>query len=135
MSHASLDDYREAVRADICSHCSCFVQEQMLPEGRCVLESSGACPIFFQLAEIVESISAVRNESIEPYVEELRSRVCAHCENQDENLVCRLRDNDDPSHSWCILDTYFTILVEAIERVDRKRLISRAGERNRRPRV
>ncbi len=133
MSQASLEDYREAIRADICNHCSCFVQDPMLPSGRCKLEPSGACPIFFQLPEILDSVSAVHDESIEPYVTKLRARVCANCENQNENQVCRLRDSDDPSLSWCILDTYFTILVEAVERVDRKRMISRAGARNRKP--
>lgn len=118
MNAISIDEYRRALHEEVCGVCSCFIPSEPGADGVCARESAGGCPVFFKLPEIVESVSAVKDDSIGPYVEELRGRVCAHCENQDEHQVCRLRDADDPSRpSWCILDTYFSLIVGSIERV------------------
>ena len=73
--------------------------------------------MFAHLGEVVDVVSNVESKSIGPYVEALRHEVCAHCENQDAQGICRLRDNTDPVPDWCVLDSYFNLVVGAVERV------------------
>ena len=62
-------------------------------------------------------MSSVQTDSIEPYMDALRRDVCAHCEKQDENLFCSVRDSDGPTPTWCLLDAYVNLIVGAAEQV------------------
>ncbi len=116
MAPIPIDEYKEEMREAICRVCVCFATDQGNP-GRCVHESSGRCLLFAHLGKVVDLVSTVRSDSIEPYEDLLRQQVCANCENQDEQGVCRLRDNRDPVPDWCVLDAYFNLIVGATERV------------------
>ncbi len=65
----------------------------------------------------MEVVCRINSQSIEPYAEELRQKVCAECENQDDQQVCKIRDGDELVPDWCILDAYFGLVVGSIERV------------------
>ena len=73
--------------------------------------------LFAHLEEVIDLVSTAKSNSIEPYIELLRERVCAKCENQDEQGVCKLRDSDDPVPTWCVLDAYYNLIVGTAERV------------------
>ena len=114
MSTISVEDYREAMRENICSVCVSFAADRE-NRARCVHETSGQCSLFSHLDEVVEAVSTVHSGSIEPYVSALRHEVCANCAHQNKQGVCDLRDSRGPVPIWCPLDTYFNLIVGTIE--------------------
>ncbi len=116
MTPIQIDEYKEEMREAICRVCVSFINDDGKP-GRCVHENSGNCALFAHLGEVVDVVSGVQSGSIGPYADVLRQKVCAKCETQDEQGFCRLRDNHDPVPDWCVLDSYFNLVVGAVERV------------------
>jgi hypothetical protein len=116
MSAIGIDEYKDAMREDICRLCVSFASDNKNP-ARCVHEHSGQCSLFANLSEVVELVSKVQSGSIVPYLEALRRKVCAKCAHQDAQGVCNLRDNRGPMPTWCTLDAYFNVVVGAIEGV------------------
>ena len=116
MTPIQIDAYKEEMREAICRVCVSFTNDEGNP-GRCIHENSGKCGLFAHLVEVVDVVSGVQSESIAPYADLLRQKVCAKCENQDAQGFCRLRDNHDPVPDWCVLDSYFNLVVGAVERV------------------
>ena len=116
MNAISIDEYKDAMREELCSLCVSFASDNKNPT-RCVHEHSGQCSLFANLGEVVELVSKVRSGSIVPYLEALRGKVCAKCAHQDAQGICNLRDNHGPTPTWCTLDAYFNIVVGAIEGV------------------
>jgi hypothetical protein len=114
MSEIGIDEYKNAMREEICSLCVSFVPDEQNPT-RCVHEESRRCTLFANLGEVVEAVSKVDSGSIIPYLEALRANVCSKCAHQDARGVCDLRDNRGPVSNWCSLDAYFNIVVGAIE--------------------
>ena len=119
MTAIAIQEYQDAMRQAVCSLCAIFRPDSRDP-GRCIHESSGQCSLFAHLPGVVESVSRVKNGSIEPYVAELQRVVCAHCDHQDNRGICDLRDNRGPVPVWCILDAYFNLIVGAIEEVQER---------------
>jgi Fe-S-cluster-containing dehydrogenase component len=115
MSASGIDEYKDAMREEICRLCVSFAADGKNPT--CVHEHSGQCSLFANLGEVVEVVSKVHSGSIVPYLEELRGRICTKCAHQDARGVCNLRDNRGPVPTWCSLDAYFNIVVGAIEGV------------------
>jgi hypothetical protein len=120
MSSVALDEYKEAMRNEICSVCVSFSGDRQNPT-RCIHESSGECSLFAHLGEVVDVVSNVGSGSIVPYLERLRLKVCANCAHQDDRGVCDLRDSRGPVPTWCALDAYFNLVVGAIESVHERR--------------
>ena len=116
MTSISIEEYKQEMREAICPVCVCFTTDEA-NAGRCFHEHSGKCGLFAHLGEVVDVVSNVESHSIGPYVDVLRHEVCAKCENQDDQGICRLRDNSDPVPDWCVLDSYFNLVVGAVERV------------------
>jgi hypothetical protein len=114
MSEIGIDEYKNAMREEVCSICVSFVADDKNPT-RCIHEHSGQCSLFANLGGVVEAVSKVDSGSIVPYLEALRGTVCAKCSHQDARGVCDLRDNRGPVPIWCSLDAYFNIVVGAIE--------------------
>jgi hypothetical protein len=114
MSEIRIDEYKDAMRNEICSLCVSFAPDHKSPT-RCVHEESGQCTLFANLGGVVDVVSKVDSGSIFPYLEALRANVCAKCAHQDARGVCDLRDNRGPVSTWCPLDAYFNIVVGAIE--------------------
>lgn len=116
MTPIAIEEYRDAMRSAICNLCVSFAADTQNPP-RCVHENSGQCNLFAKLGEVVDVVSHVDSGSIAPYMEELRRNVCARCEHQDERGICDVRDGRGPVPTWCVLDTYFNLIVGAIEEV------------------
>ena len=120
MTPIALDEYKDAMRDAVCKSCVCYTADRYNPT-RCVHETSGDCTLFAHLEEVVEALSGVRSGSIEPYVEALRRRVCSNCSHQDARGVCELRDSRSVAPTWCVLDTYFNLVVGALEDLQKAR--------------
>jgi hypothetical protein len=116
MSPIAIDEYKKAMREEICGVCISFTPGKEEPT-RCLHECSGECSLFAHLPEIVDSVSRVDGRSMEPYVAALRKDVCAHCQHQDDKGVCDLRDSHSPAPTWCVLDAYFNLITGVIEDV------------------
>ena len=116
MAAIPIEEYQEAMRENICRVCVSFAPDRANPT-RCVLETSGQCTLFSHLDDVVEVVATVDSGSIEPYMTALRHQVCANCEHQNKRGVCELRDSRSPSPTWCVLDTYFNLIVGTIEEV------------------
>lgn len=102
-----LDKYWQAVQQRVCAHC---VDSDGL--GNCRLSSEDACGLKLHFPRIVETVLAVKSNTIEPYIEALRQNVCADCRHQSPDGTCAFRSNRD-----CGLDRYFPLVIEAIEGV------------------
>jgi hypothetical protein len=111
-----LNEYKDAMREEVCSICVSFAKDGKNPT-RCVHERSGQCSLFANLDDVVDAVSNVDSGSIVPYLEALRRKVCARCEHQNELGICDIRDNRGPVPTWCPLDAYFNVVVGAIESV------------------
>jgi hypothetical protein len=119
MAPIALKEYKDAMRDAVCSVCAVFTRDPQTPD-RCIHENSGQCSLFAHLPGVIDSVSSVKSGSIDPYVEELRRMVCAHCDHQNSRGVCELRDNRGPIPVWCVLDAYFNLIVGAIEEVQER---------------
>ncbi|MCG8409072.1 MAG: hypothetical protein MI923_28025 [Phycisphaerales bacterium] len=93
------------LRERICPSCVRFTGA-----GTCSLPKNRPCSLFENLAEVVDVVRHTHSRRIDPYVDALRSRVCAACHFEDEHGSCPCRNNVD-----CGLDTYFPLIVEVIE--------------------
>ncbi|MBI4558403.1 MAG: hypothetical protein HY706_12550 [Candidatus Hydrogenedentes bacterium] len=116
MQAIAIEEYRDAMRDDVCNVCVIFTPHPANPR-RCFHETTGKCGLFLHIDRVVEAVSNIHSDSIAPYLEELRRKVCGFCENQNADLVCRVRDSNEPVPSWCVLDAYLNLVVGAIERV------------------
>jgi hypothetical protein len=76
----------------------------------CSLPPDRQCAIFKNLGAIVDIVRTTQSESIGPYVDEVRLRVCAICRYEDEHGACPMREGID-----CALDCYLPIVIEAVE--------------------
>lgn len=102
-----LADYRAELRAEVCSRCI----ERHSGAQPCG-EVGGGCGLELHLAELVEMCRTTDSALIDPYIESLHENICAHCERHDKP-VCP-----------CPLDYLLQLAVEAIERVERRRVQS-----------
>ena len=116
MTPIAIDRYKEAMREAICPMCVRFA-EDIENATLCFHENSGECGLFKNLGKVTEVVSSVQSDSIEPYMEALRRDVCEQCTHQDANLVCSVRDSDEPTPTWCVLDAYINLIVGVTEQV------------------
>jgi len=114
MTPIQIDVYKEAMREAICKACVCYTADVHNP-AQCVHEDSGECTLFTHLGEVVDALSGIHSGSIDLYVEALRRHVCAKCSHQDGRGVCDLRDSHPVTPTWCVLNTYFNLVVGAVE--------------------
>lgn len=113
---AELTEFEEAIREDVCRKCVCF-EPSHEQAGVCIHETSGACPIFEHLPKVVEIVQSVKSPALSPYIDALREKVCCQCRHQDDAGFCRMRDGKEPVPSWCMLDSYISLVVASVERV------------------
>lgn len=113
----TLDDYWDAVRANVCTKCI-----DGDGHGNCRLTGEYACGLSVHFPRIVETVLSVEGDSMEPYIEALRKNVCAHCVHQSPDGACLFRANVD-----CGLDRYFPLIVEAIEGLHQQSYLRQRG--------
>ncbi len=78
--------------------------------GNCRLGGDDFCAMKANLPVVLDLVRSVQSDSIVPYEEQLRKRICAVCEMQLLENGCLLRKEVN-----CALDRYFPLIVEVIE--------------------
>ncbi|MGD8375452.1 MAG: hypothetical protein PVF68_04865 [Acidobacteriota bacterium] len=104
-----LETYEEAVLKRICGVCI-----DRRDDGSCGLDPDLECAVKEHLPEIVKMVRGVTSDRIDDYVTRLREKVCTICDRTEEDGSCGPRDRVD-----CALDRYLSVVVEAIEEVER----------------
>ena len=99
------EEYAEAIRQKVCAKC---IDRGMY--GQCGLTTDQQCAVELHLPEIVRSVLSVKSDSLDRYLESLRTNVCGVCTHQTRDGSCMLRKQLD-----CGLDRYFPLIIEAIE--------------------
>ena len=108
------EEYWAALQQKICAKC---VDGD--GGGGCRIAPGHECAVKTHFPQIIESVNSVFSQSVEPYVEQLRKKVCAVCTSQSSEGACRLRDETE-----CALDRYFPLIVQVIEETQlKKRLL------------
>ncbi len=102
--------YLQAIRRKVCAVCS-----ELTPHGACGLPYGVVCPIEMYLTKIVDTVHSVSGGDIADYVDALHKKVCTLCPDQRQDGGCPFREN-----STCELHRYFSLIVEAIEQVDKE---------------
>jgi len=102
-----LSKYRAAITLSVCSIC-----RKPDEDGVCDQTSREQCAIELYLDRIVEAVSRVHSGKYEDYVSALRETVCTHC-GEGSGEYCDHRGTD-----VCMLDRYFPLIIEAVERVN-----------------
>ena len=100
-TQTELDEYMEAVRSQVCSHCI-----EKPPGGPPCDPLGKRCGIELHLAQIVEVTHAARSQTMDPYIERLHDDVCASCANRPTEQCP------------CPLEYLLQLAVQAIEEVD-----------------
>jgi biotin carboxylase len=105
------EEYWEALQRKICVKC---VDGD--GSGSCLIAPGSDCAMKTHFPQIIETVNSVFSPSVEPYVEQLRKKVCAVCTGQSSEGSCRLRSETD-----CALDRYFPLIVQVIEETQLKK--------------
>jgi hypothetical protein len=104
VTQVELGAYLDEIREQVCSRC---VER---PPGGPPCEPQGKlCGVELHLPELIESIHDVHSASIAPYLEHNRADICEQCALYHSS-ICP-----------CPMDYLSTLIVEAVERVDRRR--------------
>jgi hypothetical protein len=99
------DEYLQELRIEVCSHC--IVRR---PGNPPCAPHGIECGIERHVPELVELCRTTDSVLIDPYIEKLHDTICEECEFKDKP-VCP-----------CPLNYLLLMAVEAIERVERRRL-------------
>lgn len=99
------DEYWQALQKRICVKCL-----DADARGNCYISKDGFCALKSYFPKIVDVVNSVYSDSIVPYEELLRTRVCHECKHERKDGTCKLREEVE-----CALDRYFPLIVEVIE--------------------
>ena len=105
------EEYWVALREKICAKCI-----DGDGSGACLIAPGRECALKTHFSSIVESINSAFSSSVEPYVEQLRKKVCSVCTGQSPGGSCALRDETE-----CALDRYFPLIVQVVEETQLKK--------------
>jgi hypothetical protein len=103
LSEAELAEYRDEIRAQVCSRCV-----ERPPDGPPCAPVGKQCGIEMHLPELIESIHQVQSNWIEQYVDRNRQKICTKCTLHHSHLCP------------CPMDYLAVLLVQAVETVDRR---------------
>ena len=103
----SMDQYWDSIRQKVCRKCI-----DGDGKGGCRLPIDESCGLERFFPEIVKTVSNVRSDSLQDYVDALRANICTNCEHQFSDGVCKKRDTLE-----CALDRYLPVVIEVIESV------------------
>ena len=107
----SSEEYWAALQQKICAKCM-----DGDGTGACRIAPGSDCAMKTHFPRIIETVNSVFSPSVEPYVEQLRKKVCAVCTARSPEGACRLRDETE-----CALDRYFPLIVQVIEETQLKK--------------
>ncbi len=108
------DEYWTALEKRICAKCV-----DGGGDGSCRIAPGRDCAVRAHFPQIIEVVNSVFSSSVEPYVEQLRKKVCAVCTEQSTGGACALRNETE-----CALDRYFPLIVQVIEETQLKKRLS-----------
>lgn len=100
----NLDRIEMRLRDRICPNCVRYTRMHT-----CSLPANRRCAIFSNLPEIAAIVEGTHDRSIGPYLDEVRTRICRTC-LEDDHGCCPMRTAVD-----CALDCYLPMVVEEIE--------------------
>ena len=103
----SMDQYWDSIRQKVCRNCI-----DGDSKGGCRLPIDESCGLDKFFPDIVRTVSSVRSDSFQDYVDALRANICTNCEHQFADGVCKKRDTLD-----CALDRYLPVIIDVIESV------------------
>lgn len=107
----NLDRVERRLRDRICPNCARYTRMHT-----CSLPTHRRCAIFSNLSEIAAIVECTHCESVVPYLDEVRKRICGTC-LEDDHGCCPMRSAVD-----CALDCYLPLVIEEIEaELDRPR--------------
>ncbi|HTP35318.1 MAG TPA: hypothetical protein VMJ75_24245 [Candidatus Acidoferrales bacterium] len=101
----SLAELEAIVRNRICKVCS-----DRTVDGQCGLEDPSTCALFRLFPQVAQAIQSVKSDDIHQYIEAIRGKVCAVCQDQATDGSCETRQM-----VRCALDAYLLLVVDAIE--------------------
>jgi hypothetical protein len=108
MEHATameLQEYWNNIKNRVCMKCI-----DSDGYGNCLIDPSIDCTLALYLPTVVDVVDIVRSDCIEPYVDEIRARVCAQCKYGVATGSCVLRSTVE-----CPLDRYLPLVIQVIE--------------------
>jgi hypothetical protein len=111
-SKAQLHGYLDEIRKEVCSRCidRPAAGPPCAPLGK-------MCAVELFLPSLLKAVHEVDfSPSIDPYVDNLRRRVCSQCPHQDGEGFCMPR-----AERTCSLDYLFPLIVQAVQTVDERR--------------
>jgi len=100
-----MEQYWKLVQARVCHKCIDGDRK-----GNCLLPADQSCALRDFLPTIIETVMSVNSDSYEDYVTALRGSVCAECQEQGIDGVCRRRETVE-----CALDRYYPLVIQVIE--------------------
>lgn len=104
LTEVEQSEYLDEIRKEVCARCV-----ERLPGGPPCAPLGRVCGIPMHLPALVAAIQEVQSGGIEPYLQNLRQKVCGHCPQ-----LCG-------SACPCPMDYLAVLLVEAVEAVDQRR--------------
>jgi len=102
LTSAAVEEYLAEIREQVCSRCV-----ERPPGGPPCASRGKSCGVELHLREYISAIKETHSPSIEPYLNSIHDRICAHC------------DRKGAEGCPCPLDYLLVLLVQAIETVDR----------------
>lgn len=102
-----MEAYWDAMRQKVCRKCIDGDRR-----GGCRLPAGDECSLEKFFPQIVSTVSSMRTDSFDAYVDALRKNVCEHCEHQLSGAKCPKRDALE-----CALDRYYPVVIDVIETV------------------
>lgn len=103
--------YWQAFKTWVCA--SCLDQRD---DGECGLPHDRVCALKQHLPLIIETAHRTKSRRMEDYLQAIEHTVCTQCPQQQASGTCQLRD-----HAQCALNTYLSLVLDAIDDVDRER--------------
>lgn len=105
------EQYLEAVEKKVFRACI----DEKDGAGNLRFNTEAQCIIKRFLPEIVEAVSSVNSDTIDPYFDEIRRKVCTQCEYLKPDGNCDVKERAD-----CCLDRYLVLIVRAIEEAEQE---------------
>ncbi|MFQ5604482.1 MAG: hypothetical protein ACE5HS_14525 [bacterium] len=106
-----MQEYLDAIHRRVCSLCIDAILDSQQNFMRCGLPSERSCPIESYLNQVIEVVQTVESPWMVDYINVVRDKICANCEENEEG-ICDLRLKAD-----CPLDRYIMLVAGAIEEV------------------
>lgn len=104
-----LQEYWNEVKNRVCMKCI-----DSDGYGNCLIDPSIDCTLALHFPTVVNVVNNVCSDSIEPYLDAIRARICTKCKYEVATGTCVQRSSVE-----CPLDRYLPLIVEVIEETNK----------------